>query len=360
MNILHTETLKKWGGQQNRVLSECIGLTQKGHKAIIACNRGSVLAHKAKKMGIKVYELDFNKKTYLKSIPRLIRIIKDEDVDIVSTHSSVDSWAGGIAAKLTGRRLVRFRHNLYPIGRDPLTRFIYAIPDRIVAISEAVKAVCIRSGIKAEKTEVIYSSVDTDRFNPEVKDLKKELNIPDGYITIGNTSTFTRVKGQEYLLKAFNIIGKRHPVILIFAGRMTERTYKKYIALVESSLRDRVYCLDHREDIPEVLKTMDIFVYPSFMEGLGTALLEAMAMERPVVVSRIPTFHSFIKDQVNGVFFNVRDVEDLASRIDYLIGHSELRLTLGKRARQTILERFSFERMITDTLKTYEAIVRSN
>ncbi len=358
MVILHTETLKRWGGQQNRVLAECIGLKEKGHKPIIACNRGSVLARRAREQGIKVYELDFNKRTYLRTIPQLVRIIMKEEVDIVSTHSSVDSWAGGLAAKLTGRRLVRFRHNLYPIGRDPLTRFIYAIPDRIVAISEAVKGICEGSGVKKEKIVLIYSAVDTKRFNPAVADLRKELCIPDGTITIGNTSTFTRVKGQQYLTKAFNIIGRSYNVSLIFAGRMTDRSRKKYINLVEPGLRERVHCLNHRDDIPEVLKTLDIFVYPSYMEGLGTALLEAMAMERPVVVSRIPTFEAFIEDGVNGLFFNPKDPKDLASRIGYLINNPLLRGSLGRNARHTIEERFTFSRMIETTLALYEEILK--
>ncbi|RJR21249.1 MAG: WalR protein, partial [Nitrospiraceae bacterium] len=110
MNILHTETLKGWGGQQNRVLAESDGLSKRGHKVIIACQRESILADKSRKAGIKVYELDFRGKNYLKLIPQLIKIIREENIDIVSTHSSADSWAGGLAAKLTGRRLIRFRH----------------------------------------------------------------------------------------------------------------------------------------------------------------------------------------------------------------------------------------------------------
>jgi hypothetical protein len=113
MTILHTETLKKWGGQQNRVLSEATGLLKKGHRVIIACHRGSMLAEKSKRTGLKVYEVNMVKQSHLKTIPELMRIIKKENVDIVCTHSSVDSWAGGLAAKFSGKTLMRFRHNLF-------------------------------------------------------------------------------------------------------------------------------------------------------------------------------------------------------------------------------------------------------
>ncbi|MEW6003431.1 MAG: glycosyltransferase, partial [Nitrospirota bacterium] len=123
MKILHTETLRHWGGQQNRVLQESLGLIQRGCKVIIACHKGSLLSERAKEAGIKTYEVNMSKGSYLLTIPKLISIIRREKVDIVCTHSSVDSWAGGLASLLTRRMFVRFKHNLYRVKHDPPTRF---------------------------------------------------------------------------------------------------------------------------------------------------------------------------------------------------------------------------------------------
>lgn len=355
--VLHTETLKKWGGQQNRVLMECIGLTQRGHKAIIACHKGSILSQRAKESGIKVYELNMMKQAHLMTIPRLIRIIRDENIDIVCTHSSVDSWAGGLSAKLTGRRLVRFRHNLYPIGNDPLTRFIYALPDKLIAISNTVKEKMVKHGIKAQRIDVIHSSVDHERFEPNCKDLREELGISRDAIIIGNTSTFTEVKGHEFLLRAFNNIYKKHPCILLFAGRINEQSKDRHLSYVEDNLRDKVIFLGHMDDVPRVLKTIDIFIYPSILEGLGTSLLEAMAMERPVVVSDISTFREFINDGENGLFFKVEDPEDITRKVLFLIDNKELGERLGRNARKTILKRFTIERMIDKTENLYREVL---
>lgn len=358
MNVLHTETLKKWGGQQNRVLSEAVGLTKRGHKVIIACHEASILALKAKQANIKVYEMNMVKQAHLVNIPKLIRIIKGENIEVVSTHSSVDSWAGGIAAKLTGRHLVRFRHNLYPVGKDPLTKFIYSIPDKIIAISESVKDALHARGIK-KNIAVIHSSVDTGFFDLASGDIRRELNIPPDAIVIGNTSTFTRVKGQEYLLQAFNIISEKHRCYLLFAGKPGEQFKDKYLCHVEKGFRKNVIVLGHREDIPQVLKTLDIFVYPSFLEGLGTALLEAMAMERPVAVSDIPTFRHFIADGDNGVFFKARDHKAIAEKIISLINNRDVMLRIGKKARLTILDKFGLNKMIDDTENCYGRILHS-
>ncbi len=357
MNILHTETLKKWGGQQNRVLSEAIGLNRKGHKVVIACNRGSVLAHKAKEAGLKLYELNMSKHAHIANIPKLMRIIRQERIEIVSTHSSVDSWAGGIAAKLTGRRLIRFRHNLYPVGRDPLTKLIYAIPDKIIAISSTVKDVITGYGLKKQRITVVSDSVDTRIFNPEVEDLRKELKIPQKTTVIGNTSSFTPVKGQKYLLQAFNVLNRKFSCILLFAGRLNEPYKSRFLSYVSENLKKNVFFLGHRDDIPRVLKTIDIFVFPSLVEGLGTSLLEAMAVGKPVVISDIPTFRDFIKDKVNGLFFRVKDPEDLAEKIFYINKNDSLKTHLGKNARDTMLEKFSLENMLDQTEALYRKVL---
>ena len=357
MVILHTETLKKWGGQQNRVLVETIGLSKRGHKVIIACHRGSVLARKAKAAGIKLYEVTMVKQAHLATVPKLVRIIKNEGVDIVSTHSSVDSWAGGMAAKISGRCLVRFRHNLYPIGRDPLTRFIYAIPDKLIAISNTVRDVLTGYGLKKQRISIVPDSVNIERFSPEAADLRRELKIPPETIVIGNTSSFTEVKGQESLLQAFNILHEKHeqaPYILLFAGRLNEPFRSRYLSYIKEELRDKVIFLGHRDDIPEVLKTIDIFVFPSLVEGLGTSLLEAMAMEKPVAVSDIPTFRDFITDGINGVFFQVNNSEDIAEKISYIKENPSLKTQLGKNARATVLEKFTLDKMLDQTLNIYQ------
>jgi len=357
MNILHTETLKKWGGQQNRVLAEAVGLSAKGHKVIIACNRDSFLAHRARNAAIKVYELNMSKEAYPSMIRRLMVIMKEEAVEIVSTHSSVDSWSGGIAAKLTGRRLVRFRHNLYPIGKGPLAKFIYSIPDRITTVSGAVRDLLIERGVRKEKLTVIPDAVDPLTYNPLADDLREELKIPPDALVVGNTSTFTEVKGQEYLLQAFNRISKRIPCILLFAGRLVEPSRSRYLSHVLPEFRERVIFLGHRDDIPRVLKTIDVFVYPSFLEGLGTALLEAMMMGKPLAVSDIPTFRDFINDGVNGLYFRKKDAEDIAEKVVTITQDKKLMERIGKNARETALARFTLEKMVDLTEAMYREVL---
>lgn len=359
MVILHTETLKKWGGQQNRILTEAIGLSKRGHRVIIACHRDSFLAHKVKEAGIKTYEVNMVKQAYLSTIPKLIQIIKNEKVDLVVTHSSVDSWAGGIAARLTRRKLVRFKHNLYRVKKDPPTRFIYSLPHRFIAVNNTAAEVLKETGyIRPEKITRVYGSIDSEKFNPDKisnidkEALKHSLGIPQNALVIGNTSGFTEVKGQRYLLEAANkVFRDRNNIFLLLVGRIGKK--EKIIGQIQTEFLRRVILPGLRTDIPLLLSIMDIFVFPSTVEAFGNSLIEAMAMAKPVLVSDIPSFREFMTDGVDGIFFKSADSENLLNRLSHLIDNPEKWQILGYNARKTVLGKFLPDRMLDETENIY-------
>ncbi|OGW39860.1 MAG: hypothetical protein A2Y97_10310 [Nitrospirae bacterium RBG_13_39_12] len=359
MVILHTETLKKWGGQQNRVLTEAIGLRERGHKLIIACNRKSILTQRAKEAGMKVFEVNMVKQTHLITIPKLVGIIKREKVDIVCTHSSVDSWAGGIAALLTRRRLVRFKHNLYRVKKDFLTRFIYSLPHRFIAVNSSAAEILEETGfIRTEKIKRVYGAVDPEKFNhgnygnEDKEGLKNSLGIPPNALIIGNTSGFTEVKGQRYLLEAANKLFKvRDNIFLLLVGRIGQK--EKVVRQIQTEFRSRVILPGLRTDIPLLLSIMDIFVFPSTVEAFANSLIEAMAMARPVLVSDIASFKEFMKDGVDGVFFKNADSVSLLNKLTDLIGDNEKCKALGETARKNVLERFPLAKMLDETEDLY-------
>jgi glycosyltransferase involved in cell wall biosynthesis len=365
MTILHTETLKKWGGQQNRVLTEAIWLSKKGLKFIIACNKNSILANKSIAAGIKTYEVNMTKKAYPLTIPKLVHIILKEKVDIVCTHSSVDSWAGGIAAWLTRRRLVRFKHNLYRIKKDPLTRFIYSLPHRFISVNNTAAEVLKETGyIRPEKITRVYGALDTGKFNSDNISntdkvaLKHSLGIPQNALVIGNTSGFTEVKGQRYLLEAANkVFRNRNNVFLLLVGRIGKK--EKIIGQIQTEFLRRVILPGLRTDIPLLLSIMDIFVFPSTVEAFGNSLIEAMAMAKPVLVSDIPSFREFMTDGVDGIFFKSADSENLLNRLSHLIDNPEKWQILGYNARKTVLGKFLPDRMLDETENIYLDLINT-
>lgn len=366
MNILHTETLKLWGGQQNRVLQEAAGLNRKGHRVIIACHKGSLLSERAKEAGIKTYEVNMTKGSYLFTVPRLVSIIRREKVDIVCTHSSVDSWAGGIASLLTRRILVRFKHNLYRVKHDPPTRFIYSLPRMFITVNNTAADVLLKTGhITPGKTKRVYGAIDPDKFNPDKfsknagRDLRHSLGIPENALIIGNTSGFTEVKGQRYLLSAANKLFRMYDnFYLLLVGRIGNK--EKVFGLVESEFRDRIILPGLRRDIPLLLSIMDIFVFPSTVEAFGNSLIEAMSMAKPVLVSDIPSFREFIEDKTNGIFFGSSNIESLLNAIINLIENTEQWQALGDNARKTVIEKFTPDRMLNETEDIYLDLMKGS
>ncbi len=100
MPILHTESSNGWGGQEIRILKEAIGLRSRGHEIIFAVVRGGKLVDQARKAGFTVYEIDFHRSKAFSALRDLLKIIRKHKISIVNTHSSLDSWLGGIAGKI--------------------------------------------------------------------------------------------------------------------------------------------------------------------------------------------------------------------------------------------------------------------
>ena len=215
-------------------------------------------------------------------------------------------------------------------------------------------------GIKEQRLKVILDSVDSAIFTEEAEDIREELGISPETMVIGNTSGFIDLKGQKYLLQAFNIIADKSPCVLILAGNVVEPFKSRYLSHVREDLRKNVIILGHRDDIPRVLKTIDVYVYPSYLEGLGTALLEAMTMKLPVAVSDIPTFRYFIEEGIQGLYFRAKDHEDLAEKVLSLMKDNDLQKRLAENARTKARELFSIDKMIDITEAQYEEILNAS
>ena len=139
MRILHTEWSDGMGGQEKRVLSESLGLARRGHYVALVCRDHSAIKTEAAMLGIDVHTLPLRKPYDIESIVRLAMLLTRGRFDIVNTHSGVDSWIGGIAARLAKVPvLARTRHLNIPLKRNPLN-FIHYLPDVYITCGENMR-----------------------------------------------------------------------------------------------------------------------------------------------------------------------------------------------------------------------------
>jgi len=348
MRILELESSKGWGGQEKRTvrLNNNLG---NDFKIFWAVEKDSELYKKRKEINGEFYTFKLNKIYNIFTIFSLVKFVKKHNIDIISTHSGKDAWIGNIVSKLTNIPVIRVRHLLTPV-KSPKS---YNLATKVVCVSQQVKEYLKSIGVKEDKLEVIYTGIDTDKFIPREKILKKEWNIKENEIVVGIVAVLRKAKRHIDLIKAIKDI--ENAKLVIVGSGPQEKNIKNYI--IENNLENKVIMLGHREDINLILPNFDIFVLPSNMEALGTAILEAESCGVPVIGSRVGGIPECIKENYTGLLFETQNVEELREKLKELIENSEKRKKFSKNARKFIIDNFSTQKMVEKTINLYKRII---
>ncbi|HBO83778.1 MAG: hypothetical protein A2073_00270 [Deltaproteobacteria bacterium GWC2_42_11] len=360
LTVLHTESSKGWGGQENRTLKESIGLKRLGARVMIACPHDSRLAVIGADNNIEIKTVEMKNSVSPSAVFSILKIIKEEGVDIVCTHSGKDSMLGAIAGRLSRRKpkIVRTRHLALPIT----SKITYSVlPHRVVTVSEYVRKYLVEEkGIPADKVISIPTGVDMERFNPDtVKAVsREELGVPSNAILVGAIAIFRRKKGHHTLLEAIPEVLNRFPeTIFLFAGDGPQRKNIE-TRILELGISDNIRLIGLRKDVPEVLKAIDLFVLPTLQEALGTSFIEAMAMGKPVIGTRVGGVSEAVKDGVSGILVEPENPDALANAIISLLGDRDRMKEIGIAGRKIVAENYSVEGMSRKLYDFYMSIVK--
>ena len=352
------------GGIANYILSLSGAFRDKGAEVLIASSGGN-LEDELKKIGITNKHLDIKTKfefspKVLKSAFILSKIIRDAKVDIVHAHTRVSQVSALLASRMTKVPLVTTCHGFFK-KRSRGVFDTWGV--KVIAISDAVKSHLIDDlGLKKERIEVIYSGIDAGRFlndyPEEDKDrIKKELALKDGPV-IGTIGRLSPVKGQKFLIHALKeIISKQPDVQALIIGDGPEEGVLRNLAK-SLEIADSVHFFASSLDTHKFLSVMDVFIFPSIKEGLGMALLEAMASGKACVASDIGGIGNIMKSGANGVLVEVGDTTGISDAILILLQDAELRERIGQNARALVKEKFSLLRWADEVMRFYERVLR--
>jgi glycosyltransferase involved in cell wall biosynthesis len=366
MKILHTNFHKGWGGQSNRILIVCRELQRKGHDVILATPSGSELAKRAHAEGIGTFEKarflrGFSPRGLWGDLRSLGSLLKEGKFDIIHTHGSQDSWA--LALALIGLRdrpfLLRTKHNIFPIKDHFANRWLYGrAAQKIVCISRAIMEYCAgKSYLHPENLVLIHSAVNADLYgNGNREEVRKELGWEGKYV-LGIIGRLRPEKGHRILFQAIHNIKDRIPELaLLVSGTGTlYQNLQDYAR--ELHISERVRFLGFREDIPNILASLDLFVMPSYSEGLGTAALEAAAARLPIIASNVGGIPDIIEDGKTGLLVPAGDPRALAQAIQFCHNNREKAGTFGTRARERILKDFSEKALGEKNERLYQSLV---
>lgn len=220
--------------------------------------------------------------------------------------------------------------------------------DRNIAVSEEVKRFFVEDvHLSAKKFTVIVNSVDSTMYVPSKNPVDREnflrqINLQNDTLIIGTVSNLRPEKGIDRLIQAmpyvFNLQPKAYGVII---GDGVDRI-KLEQQCVQLGISDRVRFLRHWPDITPILPLLDIFVLPSFFEGMSIALLEAMSTARPIIATKTPENQEVITAG-SGLLVDTADSKQLGKAINSLLEDPDYRQILGQAARNRIKNNFSLE-----------------
>ena len=289
----------------------------------------------------------------------LARILKTRRARFVHTHNTAAGFYGALAGRLAGLPVLQTKHgqNLSGGNQRGLNRISYRLTDRVVAVSEAARALALSEGVRADRLSVIDNGVDVTRFaEREVRraETRGRLGLRDTDPVVGSLGRLAAVKNQGLLVESAADAAARlaRPLTLVLVGDGPERERLEALARGVSERLRVVFAGTGRAE--EWLPAFDVFAMSSDSEGLPVALLEAMACGLPAVVTAVGAIPEVVDHGRAGRLVAPRDQEGLAAEIASLVADEAGRRALGEAATRRVGERYSAARMARD----YEALYR--
>ena len=367
------------GGAERIVLETAKAITQSGDECFVFTNGGRMEAA-FKEIGAKLIIGDAKSKNPFKilktNVDFLIKFIKEQKIDLIHVHSRAPAISAYIAARKTKTPLVSTYHGIYP-AKNAIKRYynsFMAKADLVIANSNFTKEHLIaQHKTKRDKVRLIYCGIDTDIFNPKnvkIEDIENLLNswgIKDKNVKrILLPARLTSWKGQKILIEAAKILAAKNikPQYILAGDSQGRIEYENELKqlISEAKLDENIHLVGHCSNIPLAMATCDIIITPSTKEeAFGLTAVEAQAMGKVIIASRLGASVETVDDKKSGFLFTPRNAENLASKIE-----NTLKLDEAAQKEMTNLgiwranNIFSAKVLHQETLKVYDEVLKAN
>jgi len=362
------------GGAERTAVDVARAVVKAGGKAWIA-TKGGRLAAEAERAGAKIVTGDFDTKSpmaILRNAETLADVIRTERIAIIHARSRAPAWSAYFAAQRTGAKYVATYHGIYN-AKNPIKRWynsIMAKGDAVIANSQfTADHVVAQHKVDAKKLHVIPRGIDVKGFTPanvtqdRIDAIRKQWNLTPGKPVIVMPGRLTRWKGQLVFIEALARLPDRTFEAVMVGDAQERDAYvdELHASLKRLNLADIVRIPGHCSDMPAALMAADVIVAPSIEpEAFGRVAVEAQAMGRPIVASRLGAQTETVADGVTGFLFPPGDAEALAQGITRALALSaDQRKAMATKARERVLASYSVQAMCEATLKVYRDILRS-
>jgi glycosyltransferase involved in cell wall biosynthesis len=326
----------------------------------------NALAPAFEKAGLPVFCLNHRKAYDARVVPQLVKLLKEREVDLLHVHLPYTGILGRVASRMASVKAVVYtEHNLWERHHwltGIANRYTFGFNDAVIAVSDEVEH-SIRSRYRVNgkpRLCTIPNGVDVDQLILDAQGsegIKPEFGIPQDHRLVVHVANLTPKKRHEDLLRAARIVVDRNPqtsFLLVGQGPLESDIQAQARQL---NLQNNVVFAGFRTDAPRIIAAADVFVLPSQYEGLPIAMLEAMALGRPVVASRVGGVPQVIADGVDGFLVDPLKPDQVADKVLALLQDSRLRQSFSTNAVKKVRGHFSVERMVASTEAVYAGVL---
>lgn len=349
MKILQINSLNIWRGGEVHVFLLCRRLMSRGDSVVLACRNGSPISQKAKGAAIPVINLPLRNAIDICSAWNLAHYCRKNSIDLIHAHNGRDYWIAVLTKWFCPKlKIVITRHILGPLKDTPLHRWLWDKVDRVIAVSQAVKNDL--TVFPSKKLSRVYNGIDTQLFaNASSGTLRQELGLAATTKIVGMIGRIHPSKGQWTFLRSIPAVLSAHPdtvFVVIGAGDNSEL----------EKINCDVHFLGARDNIPEIMKDLDVFVMGSGREAFGLVTVEAMAAGTPVVGINSGATQELIVDGENGLLFPPDDADNLAKAVIRVLSDDRLAGKL-KEGGIAAAKKYTIEAMVTNTRDIYREVL---
>ena len=334
-----------------------LGLRERGHRAVLLAHPAGELFRRAAE-GPDLYPLAPKSEIDLATAWKLSKIVRQWRPQIVHAHDphavTMAALALSFAAPEPRPQIIASRRVDFHLQSHTFSQWKYRQVDGFIAASQAIKDVLVQDRIPSGRIDVVHDGIDVAKIqNRPAIDVHAEYWLPHGVPVIVNVGALVGHKGQRYLVEAMPLMLREIPdahLIIFGEGELRSALERQVKHL---SLTKRVLLPGFREDVLSLMKTADLFVMSSVTEGLGSAVLDAMAMGLAVVGTTAGGIPEVVVPDVTGELVPPSEPQPLAAAIVKLLKDPDLRRRYGEAGRRHVAENFGVDRLVEGTLECY-------
>lgn len=377
------------GGGQMHVLLLAKYLPKDSFEVEIATESEGWLVDEARNLSIVVHQIAISNDLTWQSFDCIRKLLKSQRFDILHTHGGTAGfWIRLMAIGLAKRpTIVHTYHGLHYLNisqtsvkaiQQKFKRAVFKQIDRVLSThTDRMICVCRSDYDKAidvgvahpDRTSIVYNGIEIDKFSHSLENesewhqhrerARETFGIDPTKFVFGSVGRLHEQKGHEFLLQAFVKVDSHARLAIVGDGELKD----ELIELAdELQISDRVSFLGARADIAEFLSAIDVFVLPSLWEGQPIALLEALALRKPCIVSNVNGIPEIIENGVNGYLVNPRDIGELARMMNLVIEEPILVREFSEHEVSALDPKFFAQNMATEIANIYLSYthIRSN